>query len=331
MSKTKHQIISKPNKETSKLLISFGGTIIVLLVFWLGYKIVFGSKKNDPLAFLRSPEAGLVISTPNLPQKETTNFNIPSAEIDSDQDGLSDAIETLYKTDPNNPDSDGDGYKDGDEIANGYDPLLKSPNDKIKRSGVNANTATSPLPSPPTFTQQFINKTGITPTKENLLTNETQVNQFINETNARGVLPIILDSDIKIINTSGKIAIVKYLDTLSLVKNPKLKPITPEQITAAFKTLTEKSDPTQLNKIITDLENNATIFRAVEVPKEATELHKKYLSAVLALLDDTRMLKNYKADYVSALVAASRLEGLKPVFTEVEDDIKVLETKYGIK
>jgi len=333
MAETKHKIISKPPKESSKLLISFGGTLIVLAVFWFGYKSIFDHKKTNTssLSFLRSPEANTINTAPNLSQKAASDFTIPSAEVDLDQDGLSDAMETIYKTDSSNPDTDGDGYKDGDEVANGYDPLIKSPNDKIDRSGLKISAATSPLPSPPSLTQQFINKTGVTPTKENLLNNEDLMNQFINETNARGVLPIVLDSDIKIIEASGKTAIVKYLDTLSIAKNTKLKPVTPEQITAAFAIFTEKNDSTQLNKVIADLESNVAIFRAVEVPREAVELDKKYLSAVLALLDDTKMLKNYKGDYVSALVAASRLEGLKPIFTEIEDDIKALEKKYGIK
>lgn len=43
--------------------------------------------------------------------------------IDSDNDGLSDEIETrVYYTDPNNPDTDGDGYNDKLEILNGYSP-----------------------------------------------------------------------------------------------------------------------------------------------------------------------------------------------------------------
>lgn len=42
---------------------------------------------------------------------------------DSDSDGLIDYVEeNIFNTDPNNPDSDGDGYKDGDEIKNAYDP-----------------------------------------------------------------------------------------------------------------------------------------------------------------------------------------------------------------
>lgn len=46
---------------------------------------------------------------------------------DTDGDGLTDAEEVLYGTDPLNPDSDGDGFTDGEEIAAGTDPL--DPND----------------------------------------------------------------------------------------------------------------------------------------------------------------------------------------------------------
>ncbi|MEK7557757.1 MAG: L,D-transpeptidase family protein [Patescibacteria group bacterium] len=42
---------------------------------------------------------------------------------DYDHDGLSDEMEIKFKTNLTNPDTDGDGYKDGDEINKGYDPL----------------------------------------------------------------------------------------------------------------------------------------------------------------------------------------------------------------
>jgi len=46
-----------------------------------------------------------------------------AAAVDSDRDGLSDSDETgIYHTDPANPDTDGDGYNDGDEVRNGYSP-----------------------------------------------------------------------------------------------------------------------------------------------------------------------------------------------------------------
>jgi len=44
---------------------------------------------------------------------------------DGDADGLSDLEERLYHTNPAKEDTDGDGYKDGEEVDNGYDPASK--------------------------------------------------------------------------------------------------------------------------------------------------------------------------------------------------------------
>ena len=53
-------------------------------------------------------------------------FNAQPVSIkdsDMDKDGLSDYWELEFKTDPFNPDSDGDGYSDGKEIDNSFNPL----------------------------------------------------------------------------------------------------------------------------------------------------------------------------------------------------------------
>jgi hypothetical protein len=51
----------------------------------------------------------------------------PIVTLDSDSDGLTDDEEaTVYHTDPQNPDTDGDGYMDGEEVAQGTDPLSKT-------------------------------------------------------------------------------------------------------------------------------------------------------------------------------------------------------------
>ncbi len=56
-----------------------------------------------------------------------SNFKIAQDKqvfIDTDQDNVSDEAEVnIHKTDPKNPDTDGDGYDDGTEIASGNDPL----------------------------------------------------------------------------------------------------------------------------------------------------------------------------------------------------------------
>ncbi len=48
-----------------------------------------------------------------------TNSNL----VDTDADGLNDREEVeVYMTDPLNPDTDGDTFKDGEEVRNGYNP-----------------------------------------------------------------------------------------------------------------------------------------------------------------------------------------------------------------
>lgn len=47
-----------------------------------------------------------------------------SSDVDSDDDGLSDEEEAIYHTDPENSDTDWDGYTDGEEVKNGYSPLF---------------------------------------------------------------------------------------------------------------------------------------------------------------------------------------------------------------
>lgn len=49
-----------------------------------------------------------------------------TTEIDSDDDGLSDYWEERFGTDPDNQDSDLDGYKDGREVDNAYNPLAST-------------------------------------------------------------------------------------------------------------------------------------------------------------------------------------------------------------
>ncbi len=50
-------------------------------------------------------------------------ITIKVGTIDTDKDGLSDTDEiNVYKTDPQNPDTDGDGFSDGIEVAQGFSP-----------------------------------------------------------------------------------------------------------------------------------------------------------------------------------------------------------------
>jgi hypothetical protein len=78
---------------------------------------------------IKAPEKSILLSQlAQLISQEFSNLMIVSGsekaiKLDQDQDGLSDAFEALYGTDPKNKDSDGDGFDDRTELKNGYDPL----------------------------------------------------------------------------------------------------------------------------------------------------------------------------------------------------------------
>lgn len=50
---------------------------------------------------------------------------------DIDIDGLNGWEERLWQTDPNNPDTDGDGTKDGEEVVQNRNPRIAGPNDPL--------------------------------------------------------------------------------------------------------------------------------------------------------------------------------------------------------
>jgi sortase (surface protein transpeptidase) len=51
------------------------------------------------------------------------NTSFPNGQKDPDQDGLTNLQEYQYGTDPNNKDTDGDGFTDGAEVAGNFNPL----------------------------------------------------------------------------------------------------------------------------------------------------------------------------------------------------------------
>lgn len=62
------------------------------------------------------------LDRPDIQQETATGTSDSSS--DTDKDGLSDFEESfVYQTDPLNPDTDGDGYTDGQEVESGYSPL----------------------------------------------------------------------------------------------------------------------------------------------------------------------------------------------------------------
>ncbi|MEN9921515.1 MAG: hypothetical protein RLZZ517_493 [Candidatus Parcubacteria bacterium] len=98
------------------------GIVLVLVVLIVSLTI-FGVK------FHFNPSKGSELKNVELVLERKTQKDFKSG--DEDKDGLSDWLEEFYKTDSKNPDTDGDGTNDGDEVAVDRDPTIKGPNDPL--------------------------------------------------------------------------------------------------------------------------------------------------------------------------------------------------------
>lgn len=81
----------------------------------------------------------------NLAFQDTSASSATDPQNDADHDGLTNTEESYWNTDFQNPDSDGDGFKDGEEVASGHDPTVAGPNDILETG--NAKNVTQKISS----------------------------------------------------------------------------------------------------------------------------------------------------------------------------------------
>lgn len=72
---------------------------------------------------------------------------------DQDNDGLADWEELLWLTDAANPDTDGDGRLDGEEVKLGHNPLKPGPDDLLSKESVKEITASRMATTTANFTE----------------------------------------------------------------------------------------------------------------------------------------------------------------------------------
>lgn len=78
------------------------------------------------------------------------------SQQDSDEDGLPDWEEALWKTDAKNPDTDADGTSDGEEVKLGRNPAKKGPGDALEKDIAVLDTTAVGTPD-----QKSLNETDI--------------------------------------------------------------------------------------------------------------------------------------------------------------------------
>ena len=264
---------------------------------------------------------------------------------DLDHDGLKDWEESVYKTNPADPDTDNDGYLDGEEIAAGYDPTKPAPNDKTAIS----EPAKSTRPEPGNLTQilayllsnqlkfdQFpllsANSQNIASLEEML---EGSVDQKITEAIQRSsttllsqFIPDYQEELIKTTPDNSLTAIRKYagqasqkigrIDSCQNINNLKNdSQIIQESI--------ETKNYQQVNCLANSYHQAYQELLATPVPSDWLYIHQKLLNIFWSFHKIYQLIPSYEKDPLKGLIVLEKFEEttkkLSQLFQEMKTDL----------
>lgn len=302
----------------NKKIILLASGVVAIAIVAAGVIFYFNSGKNDrnPLPQKETPEPTV---SPNFSQTTPTpsldpqKYACPDSWIglsDQDKDGLPDITEELYKTNQTIADTDGDGYQDGAEVRNGYDPLISIGNPrldsdqdeyfendecKIKSDPFNRDTdgdgyedgvevkngyhpliagsaklTSTPWPTEPTNYLDIDPTIDATPTPTLPAATPTATPVA----NAQG-WQLIGANEIKKIPGNSKTDIRAYLASIDSISPQGITLDLPTALLAAF-----QGSPDKLRAIVTKLKQHENKLLQVSVPPSAVEHHILFVSLV---------------------------------------------------
>ncbi|MBI2625574.1 hypothetical protein HY442_01365 [Candidatus Parcubacteria bacterium] len=225
-----------------------------------------------------------------------------SFETDSDEDGLANAKEFVYATDPLRADTDGDGYPDGNEVDNGYDPTI---------------AGSARLPNEPTnLTQRFLAWAGNPPSLE-----PSRVIAFLDsQPDLAFRLPDIAESSIRIVPNESAADLSHYVETARDLAVP--------EETAPYNELAREALLGRLDGAETTLRELETLYRVWqqrEVPPPAKELHRNILGLLALSRELFADLRLSRSDPVRIIWNMDRGKALAAVAKNIEAQITGLE------
>lgn len=208
--------------------------------------------------------------------QNTALVNILAGD-DKDNDGLTNTEEEQYGTMPDNPDTDGDGYSDGQEISAGYDPLKPSTSDSS--TDEKATTEENTESEITNRTKDFLEENGYSEDNLRRIQNAIESPDEIDYE-----LPEIPDSEMKITDQSGKQAIKDYLQT-TLGITSRNNYFSDQQGLEQMLTQSFSSDTSQIQPIKTTFQGTYDDLRVVQVPSDAVSTHRQIMSIVSGIIE----------------------------------------------
>ena len=246
----------------------------------------------------------------------------PDAVRDTDGDGLKDWEESLWKTDPNNSDSDGDAVSDGDEIKAGRNPLAKG-DEPLKSSAPSLDDFAlldSAPPEPKTLTEKIAkNFSDIYIAGKNQGQDIDAIQQQIlssmdNTINAESKNPAVFYSqkDITVSPDASSGAIKTYIETLEKIFTEEFakKNLRQNELALLLESLTafnadaSKADEFKtFNAYASGYERATERMQKVAVPAPYASYHVMLMNSFHNLADINHRFANIPTDVANGAVA----------------------------
>ena len=259
---------------------------------------------------------------------------------DLDHDGLAGWEENLHNTDPNNPDTDGDGYLDGEEVAAGYDPTKKAPNDKLAN---NTQTTQTPRPEPGNLTQTLSyilsgkmknepipSLANISPEQALGLMADEQIADALKKVSAGFLsefIPDFKENQLKVLDDNSPKAIKNYLGQLK----EKIGQLDSCQDINDFKNDTDviteaisNKDFKQVNCQSLSYLEGYQVIKETAVPSNWLNFHKRALSIFWQLAKIYQTLPQFANDPLKGLIILEKFSQANEDFIYLLEEMKAL-------
>lgn len=252
-----------------------------------------------------------------------------AAESDRDADGLMDWEEALWRTDADNPDTDGDGTPDGEEVNTHRDPTRPAPNDAIAfeplQMVVSTSTKSQKDDKRPTLTAALAERMmrryfelkarGSDPRIVFKAQNEIWALIPPEFENPFADLPYWKEADIKITAHASPARVRRYGNEVAQALMQPTPTSTPPQIMYRLARTQNFALLKELKGYVTAIDAALKALREVEVPKPFV-LH--HLAIANLLIDQRAFLESVvhmeEDPFVAALAIRGYLENV-PLFT----------------
>lgn len=254
--------------------------------------------------------------------------NYAVSDIDTDNDGLKDWEERLWRTDSNNTDTDGDGTSDGDEVKMERDPAVAGPNDSTKEvvlsknRGIRAITEDKSLNVSEAISRAIFSSYLSTKTNADASANEAEALAILLAEKLPDSKNYTL-SDLNISSANTKEAYKLYGNALATALQSADTVL--ESELAIFARAVEKKDKQELEKldvVISNLEKMIEGILTVPVPKASASIHLSLANSLEAVKYDISGMKLIFEDPTLAFLALNSYQ---------RDSQKLLENLEAIK